>query len=143
MKKYMEAIKMYPYQLMNPQINPSFNPNLAANLNPGLHSQFGMQMQMGNPYMNYSGNPSMAPYGQFKNMTRPVPPPNIPFGMNPYPTPSNISSIYPPQYLSPYPNAMMGGYGQTPPHSYAHMMGLEKLDLSSKVPEYPNLFSQN
>lgn len=116
---------MYPYQLMNPQINPSFNPNLAANLNPGIHPQFGMPMQMGNPYINYPGNPSMGTYGQLKNMTRPVPPSNIPFGMSPYPNPSNISTIYPPQYLNPYQNAMIGGYGQTTPHhSYAHMMGL-------------------
>lgn len=125
---------MYPYQLMNPQINPSYNPSIAANLAPGLHSQFGMPMHMGNPYMNYPGNPSIGPYGQFKNIPRTVPPASIPFGMNPFPTPTNISSLYPPQYVNPYQNPMMGGYGLTPPHSYAHMMGLEKNDLSSKIP---------
>lgn len=147
MKKYMEAIKSYPYQLMNPQVNPSLNPNLSGSLPPGMHSQFGMPMQMGNPYLNYQINPSMnLPYGQYKNPPpRSLPSNNIPFGMNPFSNQPNISSLYPPQYspyLGQYPGSMVGGYSQTPPHPYSHMMGLEKNELSSKVPEY-STFNQN
>lgn len=135
----MEALKMYPYHLMNPQMSPSFNPNIPSNLNPGIHSQFGMPLNMGNSYLNYTGNPAMNPYNQFKSIPRPGPPANIPFGMNPYSAPSNPSSLYPPQYLTHYPNMMMGGYGQTPPLSYSHLMGMEKSDMPSKIPEFPTL----
>lgn len=129
---------MYPYQLMNPQMNPSYNPNIPASVVPGMHSQYSMPMHIGNPYINYQSSPSMGPYGQFKSMPRHVPPVGIPFGVNPFSTPPNFSSLYPPQYLNPYQNPMMGGFGPTPPHSYAHMMGLEKNDISSKNSEFSN-----
>lgn len=144
MKKYMETLKMYNYQFMNPQMNPSFNPNIPSNIGPGLNPQFGMPMHMGNPYLNYPGNPAINPYGQFKNMPHPVAPGNMPYGMNPFTGPTNISPVYPPQYLNHYPNQMMSGYSQPPPpHSYAHMIGLEKNDITPKINEYPNFVSHH
>lgn len=135
MKKYMEAIKSYPYQLMNSQVGSSMNPGLSGgSMTPGMHSQFGVPMQMGNPYINYPMSPSMnVPYGQFKNPppppSRSLPPTSIPYSINPYSSPPNMSSMYPPQYsqyLGQYPSSsLVGGYGQTPPpHSYSHMMGM-------------------
>lgn len=91
-------------------------------------------MHMGNPYIGYPGNPAInLPYGQYKAPPRTMPPNTVPFGMNPFSGHNGVSSVYPHQYLGPYPSSMMGGYGQTPPHSFSHMTGLEKTDLNSKT----------
>jgi hypothetical protein len=125
---------MYPYYFMNPQmgssvnssVNPSINP---TTINPSMSSQYGIPMGITNSYMNYSANPSMGmnPYNsQLKNTHRNLPASGIPFGMSPYSTSPGANSIYPPQYVSSYPTGMMGGYGQNPPPSFSHMMGLDK-----------------
>ena len=144
MKKYLDAAKMYPYYCMNPQLgssmNPSVNPNVNPNsINPSLSSQYGIPMQMPNSYMGYPGGPSMSVsnYGQLKN---PPPPrsmssPGMPFGMNPgmncYSIP-RTGSMYPPQYMGPYGQNLVGGYGQTPSPSFSQMMGLDKPEQNFK-----------
>lgn len=126
MKKYLDAMKVHPYNLMNPQISPYFNPNLNPNLIPGLNSQFNMPIHAINPYMmNYPNNPPIGlSYGQLKNTPRNMPPNSVPFGMNPYSATSGIPSMYPHQYMNPYSQNMIGGYGQPPSSSFNHMMGL-------------------
>jgi hypothetical protein len=134
MKKYIDAMKMYPYNFMNTQLNPSFTPGLNANLMSGINPQFGIPMHVINPYIGYQGAPSMnIPYGQLKNTPRTMPPVSIPIGMNPYSNSSGIPSIYSHPYIGSYPQGMMGGYGQPPPPSFSNMMGLEKSDYNSKV----------
>lgn len=134
MKKYLDALKMYPYNFMNHQLNPSFTPAVNSNLTQGINSQFGIPMHVLNPYIGYPGAPSMSmPYGQMKNTPRTMPPVNIPFGMNPYSNSSGIASLYSNPYVGSYPQGMMGGYGQPPPPSFSHMMGLEKSDFNPKV----------
>ncbi len=135
MKKYLDALKAHPYNLMSPQINPYFNPNLNPNLISGLNPQFGIPIHAINPYMmSYPNNSSIGlPYGQLKNPPRTMPPNSIPFGMNPYSATSGIPSIYPQQYMNPYSQNMIGGHGQSPSSSFTQMMGLEKNNINSKL----------
>lgn len=134
MKKFIDAAKMYPYYFMNPQvgstISPSLNPNITSStLNPAVSSQFGMSMSMHmhNPYMGYPGTASIpvSAYGQIKNATRTLPESGIPYAMSPY-SPTGNGPIYHPQYMGSYPSALLPGYGQSPPLSFSHAMGLDK-----------------
>ncbi len=141
---------MYPYYFMNPQysssMNPSVNPNMNPNsLNPPLPSQYGgMPMSLHNPYMAYSGNPSMSvpPYGQSKNPQRNLPTSGLPYGMSSYSSPGT-GSMYPPQYMGQYQSNMMGNYGQNAPPSFSHVMGLDKTELGSKNPEISGFIPNN
>lgn len=108
---------------MNPQLNPSYNPSINPNMASSINSQFGMNLPTINPYISYPGVPSMnLPFGQLKNVSRNVSPMNIPY--NPYTNPHGVSSLYSHPYLGSYPQGMIGGYIQTPPPSFSHMMGL-------------------
>ncbi len=138
MKKYFDAAKMYPYYFMNPQVGPSVNssvnPGVTSSINSTMPSQYGMPMPIPNPYMAYPGTHSMQmpSYGPLKTPpprnipTTGMPTTGMPFGMNPYSPSTGTTSMYPPQYMNPYTTGLMGGYGQTPPHSFSHMMGLDK-----------------
>lgn len=124
MKKNVDLLKMYPYNLMNAQINSSFAPNINPNLNPSINSQFGFHAI--NPYLSYpTGTNTMnLPYGQMKGLNRNFSPIGIPFGINPYSNSTGIPSFYQHPYLNQYHQGMMGGYNQSSPPSFTHMMGL-------------------
>lgn len=126
MKKNVDLLKIYPYNLMNAQINSSFAPNINSNFNPSINPQYGLPLHAINPYLGYpAGTHTMnLPYGQMKGLNRNFSSMGIPIGVNPYSNSTGVPSFYQQPYLTQYPQGMMGGFNQSPPPSFTHMMGL-------------------